>query len=63
MKEKRGLSLISFLILWVVEGVSKKDIFEGLGSAIAMGAIGVVIGGLVLFNAFLFFHTIITQME
>ena len=62
-KKKTGLVLISFLILWAIEAIQTKDVFEfavfkGLGSAVVMATVGIVVGGIVLFNVFLFFYNI-----
>lgn len=67
-KNKIAIALFSFLILWVVEILKNaiEDDFDfafffswfyrGLGSATASGIIGMVVGGFVLFNIFLFFY-------
>jgi len=57
------LMLLSFLILWIVEAIPAKGtietrIFWGLGSAVAMATVGIIVGGLVLFNVFLFFYNV-----
>lgn len=57
-KKRIALVLSSFLILWAVEAVRANDIIFGLGYAIVMGTVGIVVGGLVLFNVFLFFYNI-----
>lgn len=62
-KKKTGLALLSFLILWIVEASLAKGTFEirvasGLGSAVVASAVGIIVGGLVLFNVFLFFYNI-----
>ena len=48
--------MTTFLVLWVIEAIRAKDIFEGLGSAAIMGTVGIVVGELVLFNVFIFFY-------
>jgi len=57
-KGRTGIVLLSFLILWAIEAIHTKDIFGGLGSAVVMGTVGIVAGGLVLFNVFLFFYNV-----
>jgi len=62
-KKKTGLILLSFLILWAIEAYGSTGSFEGrimsgLGSTIVSGLVGVIVGGFVLFNVFLFFYNI-----
>ena len=62
-KKKAGLALLSFLILWAIEAIFARGTIEmrvasGLGSAVVASAVGIIVGGLVLFNIFLFFYNI-----
>ena len=61
--KKKGIALLSFLALWAIEVIRAEGnieirILAGLGSAMVMAAVGIVVGGLVLFNIFLFFYNI-----
>ena len=61
MKIKYIILVLSFIILWILEVFKSpyRDIYGGLGSALFYAIVwGIVVGGFVLFNIFLFLHNI-----
>jgi len=56
---KKRIALLSFLILWLIEAIRTDSIVYALGTTIGFATIGVIVGGLVLFNVFLFFYNIL----